>query len=81
MNASTTNPSPAASSAAGLVDDLWHHLKSLDGHCTESMSIALTPRAFDGIEGQRSMVRELQSWMLAHGYSSNVKLRDRHEPE
>jgi len=54
-----------------LLGELWQRLKILDAHCTESMSVALTPRAFDSIEGQRMMVREIQNWLLAHGYSPN----------
>jgi len=57
---------------AALLGELWEHLKLLDEQCTEAMKVALVSRALDNIGGQRTMVREIQSWLLAHGYSPNT---------
>jgi len=59
-----------------LLGELWTRLKLLDAHCTDSMAVALTPRSFDCIEGQRMAFREIQHWLVAHGYSPNDKITD-----
>lgn len=63
--------SPAPAGSEKLLAELWSRLKLLDEHCTDSMAVAMRPRSFDCIEGQRMAFREIQNWLLAHGYSPN----------